>query len=152
MRVVRRVAERAVDPGLELLRERVLEPVGLRVHLVEAEPERLRQVLLEEPVVADDLECDPLAGGRQLDASVRSMLGQAKSGQTLQHRGYGGGPDAHALGSGDLVASRWEGRGKHTGELMGIAPTGKDAIVSGLPLSRVADGKIGKGPGHGGGL
>ena len=46
------------------------------------------------------------------------------------------------IGEGDLVASRWEGRGRHTGELLGIAPTGKDAVVSGLTLSRVADGKI----------
>ena len=46
------------------------------------------------------------------------------------------------IGEGDLVASRWEARGKHTGELMGIAPTGKDAVVSGITLSRVADGKI----------
>jgi predicted ester cyclase len=46
------------------------------------------------------------------------------------------------IAEGDLVASRWEGHGKHTGEIMGIAPTGKDAMVSGLTLSRVADGKI----------
>ena len=46
------------------------------------------------------------------------------------------------IAEGDLVASRWEGRGKHTGELLGIAPTGKDAVVTGLTLSRVADGKI----------
>ena len=36
VRVVRRVAERAVDPRLELLGQRVLEPVGLGVHLVQA--------------------------------------------------------------------------------------------------------------------
>lgn len=46
------------------------------------------------------------------------------------------------IAEGDLVASRWEGRGKHTGELLGIAPTGKEAVVSGLTLSRVANGKI----------
>jgi predicted ester cyclase len=46
------------------------------------------------------------------------------------------------IAEGDLVASRWEGRGKHTGELLGIAPTGTDAVVTGLTLSRVANGKI----------
>ena len=40
----------------------MLEPVGFRVHLVEAEAERLREVLLEQPMVADHLEGDPLAG------------------------------------------------------------------------------------------
>lgn len=46
------------------------------------------------------------------------------------------------IAEGDLVATHWEGRGRHTGELMGIAPTGKDAVVSGLTLSRLANGKI----------
>ena len=46
------------------------------------------------------------------------------------------------VGEGDVVASRWEGRGRHTGELMGIAPTGKDVVVSGLTLSRLKNGKI----------
>jgi predicted ester cyclase len=46
------------------------------------------------------------------------------------------------VAEGDLVASRWEGRGKHTGELMGIGPTGTEAVVTGLTLSRVANGKI----------
>ncbi len=45
-------------------------------------------------------------------------------------------------GEGDLVASRWEARGRHTGEIMGIAPTGRDVVVSGLTLSRVENGKI----------
>ena len=56
MRVVRRVAERAVDPRLELLREHVLEAVGLVVDVVDVEAERLREVELDQPVVADDLE------------------------------------------------------------------------------------------------
>jgi predicted ester cyclase len=46
------------------------------------------------------------------------------------------------IGEGDFVASRWEGRGRHTGELMGTAPTGKDVVVSGQTLSRVENGKI----------
>jgi predicted ester cyclase len=46
------------------------------------------------------------------------------------------------VGEGDLVASRWEGRGRHTGELMGVAPTGRDVVVSGLTLSRLQGGKI----------
>ena len=41
VRVVRREAELLVDPRLELLREDVLEPVGLVVHLVDVDAERL---------------------------------------------------------------------------------------------------------------
>jgi predicted ester cyclase len=43
---------------------------------------------------------------------------------------------------GDKVASRWTGRGKHDGDLMGIGPTGKQVTVSGLTLSRLANGKV----------
>ena len=46
------------------------------------------------------------------------------------------------IAEGDTVATRWEGRGRHTGEIMGIPPTGKDTVVEGLNLSRIKDGKI----------
>jgi predicted ester cyclase len=45
------------------------------------------------------------------------------------------------LAEGDLVATRWSGRGTHEGELMGIEPTGKQVTVSGLTISRL-EGKI----------
>ncbi len=56
---MRRVPEGVVDPALELLGEHVLEAVGLGVDGVDPEPERLREILLEQPVMADDLERDP---------------------------------------------------------------------------------------------
>jgi predicted ester cyclase len=46
------------------------------------------------------------------------------------------------IAEGDFVATRWEGRGRHTGEILGTAPTGRDVVVSGLTLSRLANGKI----------
>ncbi len=46
------------------------------------------------------------------------------------------------IGEGDQVVTRWTGRGTHTGELMGIAPTGKEVTVSGLTVARLAGGKI----------
>ena len=46
------------------------------------------------------------------------------------------------LAEGDLVATRWSGRGTHEGELMGIEPTGKQVTVSGLAISRLEGGKI----------
>ena len=46
------------------------------------------------------------------------------------------------VAEGDLVATRWEGRGRHTGDLMGVAPTGRDVVVSGTTVSRVENGKI----------
>jgi steroid delta-isomerase-like uncharacterized protein len=46
------------------------------------------------------------------------------------------------LAEGELVATRWTGRGTHEQELMGIEPTGKEVTVSGLTISHLAEGKI----------
>ncbi len=46
------------------------------------------------------------------------------------------------IAEGDQVVTRWTGRGTHTGELMGIAPTGKEVTVSGMTISRIENGKI----------
>jgi steroid delta-isomerase-like uncharacterized protein len=46
------------------------------------------------------------------------------------------------IAEGDLVASRWTGRGTHQGELMGIGPTGKQVTVTGITISRVSGGKV----------
>jgi steroid delta-isomerase-like uncharacterized protein len=56
-------------------------------------------------------------------------------------------PDVHMeiedmLAEGDRVAVRWRGTGTHRGELMGIPPSDKPATVTGMFISRVADGKI----------
>jgi predicted ester cyclase len=40
------------------------------------------------------------------------------------------------IGEGDLVASRWTANGRHTGEIAGIAPTGKDTTVTGITFSK----------------
>jgi steroid delta-isomerase-like uncharacterized protein len=46
------------------------------------------------------------------------------------------------IAEGDKVLTRWTGRGKHDGDLMGISPTGKQVTVTGLTLSRLANGKV----------
>ncbi len=46
------------------------------------------------------------------------------------------------LAEGDTVVSRWTGRGTHKGDLMGIAPTGKQVTVTGISIQRIANGKI----------
>jgi steroid delta-isomerase-like uncharacterized protein len=56
-------------------------------------------------------------------------------------------PDIHftvedQLAEGDKVAIRWSATGTHEGELMGIAPTGKQVTLTGMAISRIVDGKI----------
>jgi steroid delta-isomerase-like uncharacterized protein len=46
------------------------------------------------------------------------------------------------IAEGDTVASRWTGRGTHDGELMGVPASGKHVTVSGIVVSRVANGKV----------
>ena len=46
------------------------------------------------------------------------------------------------VAEGDVVVTRWSGRATHTGEFMGIAPTGKQVAVDGITINRVADGKF----------
>src|SRR3954447_25853625 len=70
-------------------------------------------------------------------AGIRELIG-------AYHRGVA---DAHwdvreTIESGDTVITRWTGRGTHTGELLGIAPTRKKVNVDGIWIHRIAGGKI----------
>ena len=56
-------------------------------------------------------------------------------------------PDAEVtieaqLAEGDMVATRWTGRGTHQGELMGVQPSGNRVEVMGNTISRIEGGKI----------
>ncbi len=71
------------------------------------------------------------AGQKQLIGNYQTGFGDAK--WTVHEM-----LDAGA----DTVITRWTGSGTHTGELMGIAPTGKSVNVDGIWMHRIADGKI----------
>jgi steroid delta-isomerase-like uncharacterized protein len=51
-------------------------------------------------------------------------------------------PIEDLVAEGDRVVSRWRTRGTHEGELMGIAPTGNQASVTGILIDRISGGKI----------
>ncbi len=46
------------------------------------------------------------------------------------------------VAEGDKVAVRWTWSGKHTGEYMGMAPTGKKVTITGISIIHIAGGKI----------
>jgi steroid delta-isomerase-like uncharacterized protein len=46
------------------------------------------------------------------------------------------------VAEGDKVVTRWIASGTHQGELMGIAPSGNRATVTGISIERIVDGKI----------
>jgi steroid delta-isomerase-like uncharacterized protein len=43
---------------------------------------------------------------------------------------------------GDYVTTRFTARGTHDGDLFGTPPTGRDVAISGITVSRCADGRI----------
>jgi steroid delta-isomerase-like uncharacterized protein len=56
-------------------------------------------------------------------------------------------PDIHLtiedeIAEGDKVVHRWSLHGTHTGELMGVPPTGKQVAFTGTTIVRIKDGKI----------
>lgn len=56
-------------------------------------------------------------------------------------------PDGHVtsdavVAEGDRVALLWTYSGTHTGDMMGIAPTGRRAEAQGVHFCRVLDGKL----------
>lgn len=59
-------------------------------------------------------------------------------------------PDARVtiegiMAIGDEVAVRWTAEGMHTGEAMGMAPTGRPVKMEGMSWIKVRDGKLGLG-------
>jgi steroid delta-isomerase-like uncharacterized protein len=45
------------------------------------------------------------------------------------------------IAEGDMVASRWTGRGTNTGDLMDITATGTQVTIEGISYTRIEDGK-----------
>jgi steroid delta-isomerase-like uncharacterized protein len=91
---------------------------------------------------------DELFASNMVDHSLPSDLPQTREGTrqlaVLYWRAL---PDLRLtiedqIAESDKVATRWTARGTHTGDLMGIAPTGKHLTVSGTVIIRMADGKF----------
>jgi steroid delta-isomerase-like uncharacterized protein len=51
-------------------------------------------------------------------------------------------PIEDLIAESDKVVSRWTAHGTHQGELMGIAPTGNQASVTGMIVDRISGGRI----------
>jgi steroid delta-isomerase-like uncharacterized protein len=56
-------------------------------------------------------------------------------------------PDWHSqlealIAEGDLVTERFTARGIHQGEIMGVAPTGREVVLAGINIFRVQDGQL----------
>jgi steroid delta-isomerase-like uncharacterized protein len=91
---------------------------------------------LDEMAAADYEEHDPLPGqgtGRQGLKDRVSMIREA-FGQRFTIEDM--------VAEGDRVVVRWTGSGIHTGEFMGIPPTGKSFTIAGIDVHRIEDGRL----------
>jgi predicted ester cyclase len=76
---------------------------------------------------------EPIRGPEGLKANVQQYLAGFPNGRiTVDDQ----------IAEGDKVATRWTGRGTQTGEIAGIAPTGKEVTVMGLTISRLEGGRV----------
>jgi predicted ester cyclase len=48
----------------------------------------------------------------------------------------------HLIAEGDLVAEHFTARGTQRGELMGVAPTGREVVLNGVNIFRIAGDRI----------
>jgi predicted ester cyclase len=46
------------------------------------------------------------------------------------------------IAEGDLVAERWTSRFRHTGDFMGLPPTGAEVEIPGFAMYRLRDGRV----------
>ena len=81
----------------------------------------------------DPSEPDAIHGREGFRAFVQKYLTAFPDGQmTVEDQ----------LLEGDKVATRWTGRGKQTGEIPGIPPTGKQVTITRLTISRLEGGLV----------
>jgi predicted ester cyclase len=95
--------------------------------------------LIEEMVPADALDHSSVAGKEpeRGPGSFQFIVGMFRSGL----EGCNLTVDDE-IAEGDKVVHRWTLRGKNTGPLFGIPPTGKDIAFTGTTIARIENGKI----------
>jgi predicted ester cyclase len=91
-----------------------------------------------DEIIAPEFEAhipqSPPARGPQGARESLGLYQQALEGQWEVQEMYSAGDER--------VVTRWIGRGRHVGELMGIAPTNATIAVDALSIHRVIGGKI----------
>jgi predicted ester cyclase len=84
----------------------------------------------QEPDVAGGVTAKDIAAWKELVGGYLAAFSPSKVRILMQ------------VGEGDLVASRWEISGVHTGTFVGQAATGKKITWTGIAIDRFENGKI----------
>jgi predicted ester cyclase len=126
---------------------KLLNPVARGGHMSEQNKSKARQfysevmqkgnlAVLDELVAPNFVDHQPAPGQQPGSAGVKqfvSALRNAISGLQVTVE--------HMIAEGDMVVAHIVWRGKHTGELMGIPPSGKDVVMRVSDLVRIENGK-----------
>ena len=91
------------------------------------------ELAAENYVGYDPTEPEPVRGPAGLRAQLQTYINAFEGAHVTVDEQFA---------EGDSVATRWTGRGTHTGEIQGVAPTGKEITVTGITISRVENGKV----------
>ncbi len=84
----------------------------------------------QEPDVEGGISARSLGTWKELVSGYHTSFSDSRSRVLMQ------------VANGDLVATRWEIVATHTGDFMGLAPTGTEATWTGVQIDRFEDGKI----------
>lgn len=95
-----------------------------------------REDVLDEIISPDYLDYGHNPPGRGIEGAKADF----RSGQGIFSNVHFVIGDLIALG--DQVVVRWTGNLTHTGEFMGVAPTGKTIDLTGISIYQLADGKL----------
>ena len=114
-----------------------------------ADAKQIVRRLIEEPWTGNMAVIDEVIGSGYTgyDPSAPEPISGPDGLKTQLQQYIDGFPDGRItvddqIAEGNKVASRWTARGTQTGEVAGIAPTGKQVTVSGLTISRLEDGMV----------
>lgn len=95
--------------------------------------------VLDEVVAADYVDHDPPPFASQTPGLPGAHETFATAGKIFSDWSH---EIVQQFSDGDYVITQIVGRGKHTGDFLGIPATNKDVEMPGIAIHRVADGKI----------
>jgi steroid delta-isomerase-like uncharacterized protein len=93
--------------------------------------------VIDEVIASDFVGYSPTDGEFRGPAGFRQLVERYTSAFPNSSMRIG-----RIVAEGDMIATHWTATGTHTGELMGIAPTGRDVTVEGVQFDRIREGKI----------
>jgi steroid delta-isomerase-like uncharacterized protein len=95
-----------------------------------------RLEVLDEIVVADHLEHNPLPGQTQGIEGIKQRVAMLRAAFNPQFT------LEDVLADGDKVVVRWSNTGTHLADFFGVPATGRTVVVSGIDIHLLRDGKM----------